>query len=78
MHTHGEQGRIAMLERDQVTPKLGLLYDKLLHDRGARQVFDDKQMIELSAVAAAFEFFPRFVNALAIPVTPIPDAAMGE
>jgi uncharacterized peroxidase-related enzyme len=179
-----KQGRIPMLERDQVTPELGLLYDKLLHERGiipnmfktvanvpdlamgfaaflkplmsngalaawykeliatrmaylnrceycisshsflaklagasdaqikgienyedgpftetekagfryadklhgsahdvddltynqAKEFFDDKQMIELSAVAAAFEFFPRFVNALAIPVTPIPEA----
>ena len=43
--------------------------------RKARELFDDKQMIELSAVAAAFEFFPRFVNALAIPVTPIPEDA---
>ncbi len=43
--------------------------------RRARELFDDKQMIELSAVAAAFEFFPRFVNALAIPVTPIPEDA---
>ena len=41
--------------------------------QAAREIFDDKQMIELSAVAAAFEFFPRFVNALAIPVTPIPE-----
>ena len=38
----------------------------------AKVFFDDQQMIELTAVAAAFEFFPRFVNALAIPVTPIP------
>ncbi|HEY4049543.1 MAG TPA: carboxymuconolactone decarboxylase family protein [Acidobacteriaceae bacterium] len=38
----------------------------------AKVFFDDKQMIELSAVAAAFEFFPRFVNALGIPVTPVP------
>ena len=43
----------------------------------ARKVFNDQQMIELSAVAAAFEFFPRFVNALAIPVTPLPAAANG-
>jgi uncharacterized peroxidase-related enzyme len=40
----------------------------------ARAVFTDEQMIELTAVAAAFEFFPRFVNALAIPVTPLPDS----
>lgn len=38
----------------------------------AHKYFDDKQMIELTAVAAAFEFFPRFVNALRIPVTPLP------
>jgi uncharacterized peroxidase-related enzyme len=38
----------------------------------ARESFSEKQMIELTAVAAAFEFFPRFVSALAIPVTPIP------
>lgn len=40
----------------------------------ARAVFTTEQMIELSAVAAAFEFFPRFVNALAIPVTPLPES----
>jgi uncharacterized peroxidase-related enzyme len=39
----------------------------------AKQHFDDNQMIELTAVAAAFEFFPRFVNALAIPTTPVPE-----
>jgi uncharacterized peroxidase-related enzyme len=44
----------------------------------AKAFFDDKQMIELSAVAAAFEFFPRFVNALAIPVTPLPESTPVE
>jgi alkylhydroperoxidase family enzyme len=39
----------------------------------ANQHFDDNQMIELTAVAAAFESFPRFVNALAIPTTPVPE-----
>jgi uncharacterized peroxidase-related enzyme len=39
----------------------------------AKKFFDDKQMIELTAVAAAFEFFPRFVSALSIPVTPLPE-----
>jgi hypothetical protein len=90
-----KQGRIPMLERDELTPELGLLYDKLPNERGiipnnfktvahvpdvndpryskAREFFDAKQIIELSAVAAAFEFFPRFVNAFAIPVTPIPE-----
>ena len=38
----------------------------------AKAFYDDQQMIELTAVAAAFEFFPRFVSALNIPVTPIP------
>jgi alkylhydroperoxidase family enzyme len=40
----------------------------------AKKFYDDQQMIELTAVAAAFEFFPRFVSALAIPVTPTPTA----
>jgi uncharacterized peroxidase-related enzyme len=35
--------------------------------------FTDKEIIELTAVAAAFEFFPRFVSALEVPVTPIPE-----
>jgi uncharacterized peroxidase-related enzyme len=37
-----------------------------------KQHFSDKEIIELTAVAAAFEFFPRFVSALEVPVTPIP------
>lgn len=185
MNSDSQQGRIRMLERDQVTPEIGALYDKLLTDRGvvpnmfktvanvpalamgfaaflkpmmgdgalkawykeliatrmaflndceycvsshrylaklggasqaqidgvedvenapfteaekagfryaeklhatahgvddaayetAKQFFDDNQMIELTAVAAAFEFFPRFVSALKIPVTPLPAAS---
>lgn len=39
----------------------------------AKRFFSDAQIIELTAVAAAFEFFPRFVSALAIPVTPLPE-----
>lgn len=38
----------------------------------ARKHFSEAQFIELTAVAAAFEFFPRFVSALRIPVTPPP------
>jgi hypothetical protein len=30
--------------------------------------------MELTAVAAAFEFFPRFIGALRIPITPAPAA----
>jgi uncharacterized peroxidase-related enzyme len=37
-----------------------------------KKYFTDKEIIELTAVAAAFEFFPRFVSALEIPVTPVP------
>ena len=38
----------------------------------ARRHFNEQQFIELTAVAAAFDFFPRFVSALRIPVTPPP------
>jgi uncharacterized peroxidase-related enzyme len=38
----------------------------------ARKYYSEEQFIELTAVAAAFEFFPRFVSALRIPVTPPP------
>jgi hypothetical protein len=34
--------------------------------------FNAQELIELTAVAAAFEFFPRFNSALRIPVTPLP------
>jgi len=37
-----------------------------------RQHFSDPQIVELLAAAAAFELFPRFVDALRIPVTPAP------
>ncbi len=34
-------------------------------------VFTDAEIIELTATAAAFEFFTRFVDALCIPTTPL-------
>jgi AhpD family alkylhydroperoxidase len=34
--------------------------------------FTDPQIIELIATATAFELFPRFVDALRIPITPAP------
>jgi len=37
-----------------------------------KSVYNDLQILELTAVAAAFEFFPRFIGALRIPVTPPP------
>jgi uncharacterized peroxidase-related enzyme len=62
--------------------KLGLRCADRLH-HSARQiddvfyaklkaVYNDQQIVELMATAAVFEFFPRFVDALRIPVTPIP------
>jgi len=60
--------------------KLGFRYADRLHRSAAeindafygqvKNVYNDLQILELTAVAAAFEFFPRFVDALRIPVTP--------
>ena len=36
-----------------------------------KSVFSDREIIELTATAAAFEFFTRFVDALRIPTTPL-------
>ena len=38
-----------------------------------RDTFIDREIIELAAVAAAYEFFTRFVDSLRIPTTPLPD-----
>ena len=37
-----------------------------------KEMFSDQQIVELTATACAFEFFPRFVDALRIPTTPPP------
>lgn len=37
-----------------------------------KQHFTDPQIVELIATAAAFELFPRFVDALRLPTTPAP------
>ncbi|HEV2117149.1 MAG TPA: hypothetical protein VGR48_14050 [Terriglobales bacterium] len=39
-----------------------------------KRVFNDQEIIELMATAAAFEFFTRFVDVLRIPTTPVPAA----
>ncbi len=39
-----------------------------------KSVFNDQQIIELMATASAFELFPRFVDALRIPITPPPES----
>jgi 4-carboxymuconolactone decarboxylase len=35
-----------------------------------KTLYNDQQIVELVATASVFEFFPRFVDALRIPVTP--------
>ncbi|MGD0890072.1 MAG: carboxymuconolactone decarboxylase family protein [Terracidiphilus sp.] len=62
--------------------KAGFRYAGLLHTSGHAITeeafaavslhFNTQEIIELTAVAAAFEFFPRFNSALHIPVTPLP------
>ena len=62
--------------------KLGFRYADRLHRSpleidddfyaSAQKAFSDRQIIELTAVAAAFEYFTRFVDALRIPTTPLP------
>jgi uncharacterized peroxidase-related enzyme len=65
--------------------RAGFRYATLLHGSGhaideaafaaASAHFNSDEMIELTAVAAAFEFFSRFNSALHIPVTPLPQGA---
>lgn len=62
--------------------KIGFRFADRLHRSAAeiddpfyatvQSVYNNLQIIELTAVAAAFEFFPRFVDGLRIPVTPPP------
>ena len=63
--------------------KAGFRYASLLHGSGhaideaafaeLSAHFTLQEIVELTAVAAAFEFFPRFNSALQIPVTPLPE-----
>lgn len=62
--------------------KLGLRCADRLHRSGRelddefyaklKTVFTDQQIVELVATASVFEFFPRFVDGLRIPITPAP------
>jgi uncharacterized peroxidase-related enzyme len=65
--------------------KMGFRLADRLH-RGPREVddtfyaslrasFTENEVIELFLTAAAFEMFPRFIDGLHIPVTPLPAAA---
>jgi AhpD family alkylhydroperoxidase len=39
-----------------------------------KSAFDHKELVELFLTAAAFEMFPRFIDGLHIPITPLPAA----
>ena len=62
--------------------KLGLRCADRLHRSGRevddeffarlKSAFNDQQIVELFAAASVFEFFPRFVDGLRIPITPAP------
>jgi AhpD family alkylhydroperoxidase len=77
---------VAAFERGPYSAKekLGFRLADRLH-RGPREVddafyselkgaFADAELVELFLTAAAFEMFPRFIDGLHIPVTPLPAA----
>ena len=73
-----EQGPFTQAE------KLGLRCAEKIHRSGRdlddasfaelRNAYNDTQIVELITTAAVFESFPRFVDGLRIPVTPVPAA----
>jgi uncharacterized peroxidase-related enzyme len=80
-------GQVASYDNFEAGPftekeKAGFRYAGRLHQSGHainETAYDDlsahfthEEIIELTAVAAAFEFFSRFNSALRIPVTPLP------
>ena len=86
-------GQVVSLDTFEAGPfsekqKAGLRYASLLHQSGhaineaaydaVREHFSDAEIIELTAVAAAFEMFSRFNSALRIPVTPLPENALNS
>jgi AhpD family alkylhydroperoxidase len=80
--TEEQIGAVGDFERGPFSEseKIGFRYADRLHRSAAeiddafyaqvKNVYNDLQILELTAVAAAFEFFPRFVDALRIPITP--------
>ena len=60
----------AALRVAEVTRASGLGLDDELYAALQRK-FTIVQIIEITAVAAAFQFFNRFVDALRVPVTPL-------
>jgi uncharacterized peroxidase-related enzyme len=80
-------GQVASFDNFEIGPftekeKAGFRYASLLHQSGHainETAFDTlsvhfkpQEIVELTAVAAAFEFFSRFNSSLRIPVTPLP------
>ncbi len=45
------------------------------HYATIRQHFTEPQLLELTAVVGAFEFLPRIVSSLNVPITPLPESA---
>jgi AhpD family alkylhydroperoxidase len=43
-----------------------------------KSAYSDAQIVELVATAAAFELFPRLVDGLRIPTTPVPESVAGK
>jgi AhpD family alkylhydroperoxidase len=43
-----------------------------------KRLYTDSEIVELIATAAAFELFPRFVDGLRIPTTPVPAGLAGK
>jgi 4-carboxymuconolactone decarboxylase len=84
--TEGQIAGVANFESGPYSPreKLGFRLADRLH-RGASAVddafyaelkpaFSDAELVELFLTAAAFEMFPRFIDGLHIPITPLPGA----
>jgi uncharacterized peroxidase-related enzyme len=82
--TFGQVASYDNFENGPFTEKerAGFRYASLLHQSGhavneaafnaVSKHFNHEEIIELTAVAAAFEFFSRFNSSLWIPVTPLP------
>jgi uncharacterized peroxidase-related enzyme len=60
--------------------RLHLSAQKLDHSFFAqlKSAYTDPQIVELVATAAAFELFPRLVDGLRIPKTPVPEPVAGK
>jgi alkylhydroperoxidase family enzyme len=67
---YSEAARLALRVAER-TRQLGLGLDDALYAALERE-FSVVEILEITAVATAFQFFNRFVDALRIPVTPLP------